>query len=123
MPRPDDLEQLRSQLRRVWRRAHAGPWEAARVEQSSEVRLYAAGDGGGQWLIACPNRLEDAQLAAAAVNALPRLWQEIDRLRAGVPVLGVVEDGRVAWTVRAPVAPNPPCRDVAGPRERDTGTV
>ena len=42
-------------------------------------------------------------LASAAMNALPRLFAELDRLSRGVPVVvDVVKGGRVAWRGETP---------------------
>jgi hypothetical protein len=62
--------------------------------------LYAVRADGTRRPLAMPNRAADAELAAAARNALPRLFAEIDELRrrVGVPILGdVVDGGRVVW--------------------------
>lgn len=100
MPQPPDsaaLQRLRRELRQLWREAHPGPWEAVRVGASSEVRLYAVSPDGGHRLLANPNFLEDARLAAAAVNALPILFAALDRAPASLAILGDVRDGRVEW--------------------------
>jgi hypothetical protein len=99
----DDLAALRAELRRLYLAAGCVRWEAHDVV-GGHVHLYAIDAAGRAWLVAMPNKLADAQLAAAARNALPLLFAEIDRLRArlGVPVLGdVVDGGRVVWRSRA----------------------
>jgi hypothetical protein len=53
-----------------------------------------------------PNRAADALVMAAARNAVPRLFAEIDRLRAGVPVLGDVGDGGAVTWHGAPPSPS-----------------
>lgn len=100
----DDIEQLRAELRQLWRASRSGRWRAAIVPGTcGQVHLTASSPGGSEWLLALPNRLEDARLAAAAVNALPVLFAALDRLTRGVPVLGdVVEGGRVVWRGSAP---------------------
>lgn len=92
MPTPaDPLEELRADLRALYRAAPCARWEA-RID-GDHVHLYRVAADGGRWLVAMPNRAADARLAAGAVNAVPLLFAEIDRLRAssrGVPILGTV---------------------------------
>jgi hypothetical protein len=96
----DDLKQLRAELRRLYCAAPGGTWSAP-AEQALRGGLVAiAADGSRTHLGALFYGESVAQLAAAARNALPVLFAEIDKLRArlGVRVLGdVVDDGRVVW--------------------------
>ena len=97
----DDLDQLRAELRLLWAAATQGRWEAVILAGQGQNHLYAVTREGGRWLLAFPNKAADARLMAAAKNALPRLFREIDRRSAGLPVLGKVgEGGRITWTGR-----------------------
>ena len=101
----DDLEELRAELRRLWAAATPGRWEAVILAGQGQNHLYAVTPKGSRWLLAFPNTAADARLMAAAKNALPRLFAEIDRRSAGLPVLGKVGDGgRITWHGAPPAA-------------------
>jgi NADPH-dependent ferric siderophore reductase len=93
MPKPAPISDAeRAELRRLYLAARGGRWEA-HVLPGDQIHLVAVQPSGGYWLLAMPNKAPDAQLMAAARNALPRLFAEIDELcaqRRGVPVLGEV---------------------------------
>jgi hypothetical protein len=81
-----------AELRGLYLAASRGRWEAYGVA-GGHVHLYCIAPDGGASPLAMPRGLADAQLMAAARYALPRLFAEIDELRArtrGVPVLGTV---------------------------------
>lgn len=75
-----------AELRRLERKASAGPWDA---ERRGAWDLACDGkDGGRCWVI--PNG-QNYHFIAAARNALPRLLDEVVRLRAAVAHLS--DDG------------------------------
>lgn len=86
----------RALLRRLYLAGTPGPWRAYRVGASGESRVVQDLGDDRELIVALPNRLEDAELMAAARNALPRLFAEIDELRARarprrtIPILGTV---------------------------------
>jgi hypothetical protein len=104
---PDEVDRLRTDLRALYVAAHHGPWKASVPAGAWGQVHLVAGDGR---VLAMPNRLVDAQLMAAARNALPHLFREIDRVRTellgrmpAIPVLGEIGDGgRVAWRGEPP---------------------
>ncbi len=103
MPPNDDIEALRAELRRLWRATRPGRWEAVEVSAAARADLYRVAPDGSRWIVAMPNRIEDARLMAAMREAVPRLFRALDQARGAVPVLGEVrEDGRVTWRGRAP---------------------
>ena len=89
-----DLE--RAELRRLYLAASQGTRKAQTVPQTSEHRLMADTGPGRELLLGFINHAEDAALAAAARNALPRLFAKIDELRDArrvpgrIPILGSV---------------------------------
>lgn len=92
MPPDDNLDALRTELRRRWRAAAPGRWEAP-MSPTQRTFLVAVGADGGHRTLATFERAADAELAAAIRAAVPVLFAELDRLRAasrGVPVLGEV---------------------------------
>ena len=92
MPRPTPISASeRAELRRLFLAASPGAWEA-RVLSVGQAHVYAVREDGSRWLLAMPNKGPDAELMAAARNALPRLFAEIDELRArrAIRVVGTV---------------------------------
>ncbi len=100
MPHDDDIDRLRADLRRLWRAAPGGTWAAPGTQALPSAVVSIGPDGRTGYLGAFFYGEAVAQLAAAAGNALPVLFAEIDRLRGAraVPVVGTVgEGGVVTW--------------------------
>lgn len=82
MPRPTPISDIeRAELRRLYLAARRGTWAARTVPETQEHRLMAETPDGRVFLLGYVNRAEDAALAAAARNVLPRLFVELDDLR------------------------------------------
>lgn len=97
-----NLDELREELRELYLAAPGGTWTAPHDQALPGGVVAIGADGSRTYLGAFFYGERASSLAAAARNALPRLFAQIDRLRAGVPVVGdVVECGRVTWR-RAP---------------------
>lgn len=103
MPTPDPLDELRAELRRLFREATGGPrgrWKADEVPGSRQTHVYGVAADGSRRLVTISNTLTDGRLMAAARNSLPLLFRSLDDARATrtVPVLGdVIAGGAVAW--------------------------
>lgn len=90
----------------------AGRWRcasAASVATAFAVEVTESPHSSGPLLLAMPNHLEDAELAAAAVNALPALFRALDAAEARAvavpPVVGdVAEGGVLIWRSACPLA-------------------
>jgi hypothetical protein len=83
----------RAELRRLFLAAPGGTWTAPGGQSLRGAVVAVLPDGSSTYLGAFFYGETAAQLAAASRNALPRLFAEIDELRAktrGVPVLGIV---------------------------------
>ena len=102
MPSPEPIEGLRAELRRLYLAASAargGRWEAVHVGGADQTHLYGVEADGSRRLLCLPNRLADGKLAAAARNALPALFAEIDRLQPPRVVLDMRDNGGGDFTV------------------------
>jgi hypothetical protein len=88
------IEELRGDLRALWTAAPRGRWEAAVNDQALPGAVVAIDASGRRSYIGTFFYGDRAsRLAAKARNSIPRLFREIDELRAqlrGIPILGTV---------------------------------
>lgn len=86
-------DQERAELRRLYLAARRGTWEARKADQPHVYAVERHGDGTEtRYVVASCGRAPEAHLIAAARNALPRLFAELDEARRprGLPILGEV---------------------------------
>lgn len=90
---PPLTREERDELRRLYLAARRGTWEAERPDQPYVFAVERRPDGTEtRFVVASCGRSVDARLVAAARNALPRLFAEIDEGRRPktLQILGTV---------------------------------